>query len=74
MDDHSLRPYKELGIPVSYSIKDFTNRPLDELTSRSDDDEFQRAEVAIKYDKLQGRGMSPHYSIENCKRGCKQEK
>ena len=46
-------------MPVSYSIKDFTGRPLDELKyvltvnlHRRLQDEFQRAEVAIKFDKL----------------------
>jgi hypothetical protein len=31
---HRLRACKELGIPVSYSIKDFTGKPLDELKIR----------------------------------------
>ena len=50
---------KELGIPVSYSINDFTGKPLDELKyvvsvnlHRRHLDEFQRAEIALKYDKL----------------------
>ena len=44
---------------ISYDTKDFTGRPLDELKFvvsanlyRRHLDEFQRAEVAIKYDKL----------------------
>jgi hypothetical protein len=57
-----LRACKELGIPVSYSIKDFTGKPLDELKylvsvnlHRRHLDEFQRAEIALKYDKLYRR-------------------
>jgi hypothetical protein len=56
---HRLRACKELGIPVSYSIKDFTGKPIDELKyvvsinlHRRHLDEFQRAEIALKYDKL----------------------
>ena len=56
---HRLRACKELGIPVSYSIKDFTGKPLDELKyvvsinlHRRHLDEFQRAEIALKYDKI----------------------
>ena len=60
LDGHNrLRACIELGLPVSYSIKDFTGRPLDELKyvltvnlHRRLQDEFQRAEVAIKFDKL----------------------
>jgi hypothetical protein len=49
-------------LPVSHSIKDVTGRPLDELKyvvtvnlHRRPLDEFQRAEVAIKFDKLYGK-------------------
>src|SRR5215469_11379385 len=56
---HRLRACKELGIPISYNTKDFTGRPLDELKfvvsanlTRRHLDEFQKAEVALKYDKL----------------------
>jgi hypothetical protein len=56
---HRLRACKELGIPISYSKKDFTGKPLNELKyivsvnlHRRHLDEFQRAEVAIKLDKL----------------------
>jgi ParB-like chromosome segregation protein Spo0J len=60
LDGHNrLRACIELGFPVSYSIKDFTGRPLDELKyvvtvnlQRRHLDEFQRAEIAIKFDKL----------------------
>ena len=60
LDGHNrLRACIELGLPVSHSIKDFTGRPLDELKyvvtvnlHRRHLDEFQRAEVAIKFDKL----------------------
>lgn len=65
---HILRACMELGIPVSYRIKDFTNRPLDELKyvvavnlRRRHLDEFQRAEVAIKYDKLYKRIARERY-------------
>jgi hypothetical protein len=56
---HRLRACKELGIPISYSKKDFTGKPLEELKyvvsvnlHRRHLDEFQRAEIALKYDKL----------------------
>jgi hypothetical protein len=56
---HRLRACKELGIPISYSKKDFSNKPLDELKyvvtvnlHRRHLDEFQKAEIALKYDKL----------------------
>jgi hypothetical protein len=56
---HRLRACKELGIPISFSKKDFTNKPLEELDyvvsvnlDRRHLDEFQRAEIALKYDKL----------------------
>jgi len=56
---HCLRACKELGIPVSYSIRDFTGKHLDELKyvvsvnlHRRHLDEFQR-EVAIKLQALQ---------------------
>jgi hypothetical protein len=49
----------ELGIPISYDIRDFTGRPLDELKfvvhanlTRRHLDQFQKAEVAIKFGKL----------------------
>ncbi|HYX50722.1 MAG TPA: ParB N-terminal domain-containing protein, partial [Ktedonobacteraceae bacterium] len=55
---HRLRACTELGIPASYTVKTFED-PLDELKyvvtvniRRRHLDEFQRAEVAIKYDKL----------------------
>jgi ParB-like nuclease domain len=56
---HRLRACKELGISISYETRDFTDRPLDELKfvvssnlNRRHLDEFQKAHVAIKYDKL----------------------
>ena len=56
---HRLRACTELGIPISYSTKDFTGKPMDELKyvvsvnlHRRHLDEFQRAEIALKYDKL----------------------
>jgi len=56
---HRLRACKELGIPVSYNTKDFTDKPLEELKfvvsanlHRRHLDEFQRAVVAIRFDKL----------------------
>jgi hypothetical protein len=48
-----------LGIPISYNTKDFTGKPLEELKyvvsvnlDRRHLDEFQKAEGALKYDKL----------------------
>ena len=56
---HRLRACKELGIPISYAKKDFTGKPLEELKyvvtvnlHRRHLDEFQKAEIALKYDKL----------------------
>jgi ParB-like nuclease domain len=52
---HRLRACRELGIPIVYTTKDFTDRPLDELKfvvsvnlHRRDLDEFQRAEIGLK--------------------------
>jgi len=56
---HRLRACKELGIPIDYNKRDFTGKPLEELKfvvhanlTRRHLDEFQKAEVAIKFDKL----------------------
>jgi uncharacterized protein (DUF1015 family) len=56
---HRLRACKELGISISYETRDFTDKPLEELKfvvssnlNRRHLDEFQKAHVAIKYDKL----------------------
>jgi ParB-like chromosome segregation protein Spo0J len=50
---HRLRACKELGIPISYSKKDFTGKPLEELKyvvsvnlHRRHLDEFQLVEIA----------------------------
>ncbi len=57
---HRLTASKKLGIPVSYSIKDFAGKPLDEIKyfvcvnlHRRHLDEFQRAEVAIKLERYE---------------------
>lgn len=59
---HRLRACRELGLPVIYNIKDFTNRPLDELKfvvsvnlHRRHLDEFQRAEIGMKMEKIAKR-------------------
>lgn len=56
---HRLRACKELGLSVSYTTKDFTNRPLEELRyvvsvtlHRRHLYEFQWAEIGLKMDKL----------------------
>jgi hypothetical protein len=56
---HRLRACRELGISISYEMRDFTDKPLEELKfvvssnlNRRHVDEFQKAHVAIKYDKL----------------------
>ncbi|MFZ0221642.1 MAG: ParB/RepB/Spo0J family partition protein [Candidatus Nitrosopolaris sp.] len=56
---HRLRACKELGLKASYNIKDFTGKPLEELRyvvsvnlHRRHLDEFQRAEIALKMDRL----------------------
>jgi hypothetical protein len=52
---HRLRACKELGIEAIYNIRDFTNKPIDELKfvvsvnlHRRHLDDFQRAEIGIK--------------------------
>jgi hypothetical protein len=51
---HRLKACKELGIPITYSTKDFMNRPLDELkfvvsvNLQRHLDEFQRGEIGLK--------------------------
>lgn len=56
---HRLRACKELGLQVTSSIKDFTGKPLEELRyvvsvnlHRRHLDEFQRAEIGLKMDKI----------------------
>lgn len=56
---HRLRACKELGLKASYNINDFTGKPLEELRyvvsvhlHRRHLDEFQRAEIALKMDRL----------------------
>lgn len=56
---HRLRACKELGLKASYNINDFTGKPLEELRyvvsvnlRRRHLDEFQRAEIALKMDRL----------------------
>ena len=78
LDGHRrLRACKELGIPISFSKKDFTGKPLEELDyvvsinlDRRHLDEFQRAEIALKYDKLykkiaRDRWASTKYNSES---------
>jgi hypothetical protein len=59
---HRMRACKELGFPVIHNVKDFTGRPLDELRyvvtvnlHRRHLDEFQRAEIGLKWDKIARR-------------------
>ncbi len=64
-------------IPISYSKKDFTGKPLEELKyvvsanlHRRHLDEFQRAEIALEYDKLyrkiaRGKWASTKYTSES---------
>jgi ParB-like chromosome segregation protein Spo0J len=61
---HRLRACKEIGIPISYNTRDFTDKPLEELKfvvssnlNRRHLDEFQKAHVAIKYDSSTGRSL-----------------
>jgi hypothetical protein len=56
---HRLRACHELGIPVSYTMKDFVGKPLEELkfvctvnVNNRQLSEFQRAQVALKFKKL----------------------
>ncbi len=77
---HRLRACKELGFPVSYATKDFTDRPLDELRyvvavnlHRRHLDEFQRAEIGLKMDKLvrkiaQERRAKTQFTAETAKK------
>jgi hypothetical protein len=55
---HRLQACHELGLPVSYIMKDF-DKPLDELKyvvtiniNRRQLNKFQRAQIAIKFNKL----------------------
>ena len=57
---HRLKACRELGIPAICSVKDFTNRPIDELEfvvsvnlhrKHLDLNEFQRAEIGLKMEK-----------------------
>ncbi|MGB8937982.1 MAG: hypothetical protein WCC17_23070, partial [Candidatus Nitrosopolaris sp.] len=59
---HRMRACKELGFKVTYNVKDFTGRPLDELRyvvtvnlHRRHLDEFQRAKIGLKWDKIARR-------------------
>lgn len=56
---HRLRVCNELKIPVEYEVKSFVGKPLAELkyvvtvnVDRRQLDEFQRAEIALKMDKI----------------------
>jgi ParB-like chromosome segregation protein Spo0J len=56
---HRLRACYELGFPVTYYTKNFTGKPLEELRyvvtvnlHRRHLDEFQRAEIGLKWDKI----------------------
>jgi hypothetical protein len=56
---HRLRACHELNIPVSYQIKNFVGKPLEELkfvctinVNNRQLNEFQRAQVAIRFKKL----------------------
>lgn len=56
---HRLRACKELRLPVTYSVKDFTGKPMEELKyvvavnlHRRHLDQFQRAEIGLKMDKI----------------------
>ena len=63
LDGHQrMRACKELGFKVTYNVKDFTGRPLDELRyvvtvnlHRRHLDEFQRAKIGLKWDKIARR-------------------
>jgi tRNA G46 methylase TrmB len=59
---HRMRACKELGLDVTCDVKDFTDRPLDELRyvvtvnlHRRHLGEFQRAEIGLKWDKIARR-------------------
>lgn len=65
---HRLRACRELGIPIVYTIKDFTNRPLEELKfvvsvnlHRRHLDEFQRAEIGLKMRAIAQRIAAKHH-------------
>jgi ParB-like chromosome segregation protein Spo0J len=56
---HRLQACRELDIPVSYTIKNFDGKPLDELKyvvtiniNRRQLNEFERAEIALNVKKL----------------------
>ena len=56
---HRLRACKELGLPVTYNVKNFTDMPVQELRyvlsvnlHGRHLDEFQRAEIGLKMDKI----------------------
>ena len=56
---HRIRACQELHLPISYTKKDFTGRPLDEMMYvvgvnlyRRHLNEFQRAEIGIRFEEL----------------------
>ena len=56
---HRIRACQELHLPISYTKKDFTGRPLDEMMYvvgvnlyRRHLNEFQRTEIGIRFEEL----------------------
>ena len=73
---HRMRACKELGFPVTLNVKNFRDKPMEELRyvvavnlHRRDLDEFQKAEIGLEMEKLvrklaEERKKATHFTSE----------
>jgi hypothetical protein len=71
-----MRTCEELGFPVTFNVKNFTGKPMEELRyvvavnlHRRDLDEFQKAEIGLEMEKLakklaEERKKATHFTSE----------